>query len=48
MTHELPSEIKRWTSQRRTALVLQPLRGETTANEAALFCPQEDQATKKT
>lgn len=35
MTHELPEEIKRWTAQRRTALVLQILRGETTANEAA-------------
>ena len=32
---ELPSEIKRWTAKRRTALVLQLLRGETTVAEAA-------------
>jgi transposase-like protein len=32
---ELPQEIKRWTAKRRTALVLQLLRGETTVAEAA-------------
>lgn len=31
----LPSGIKRWTAKRRTALVLQLLRGETTTAEAA-------------
>ncbi|TXD38425.1 DUF1153 domain-containing protein [Lujinxingia vulgaris] len=35
MSEELPEEIKRWTSKRRTALVLQIIRGETTVNEAA-------------
>jgi len=35
MSNELPDEIKRWTAQRRATLVLQILRGETTANEAA-------------
>ena len=32
---ELPSDIKRWTARRRSALVLQLLRGETTIAEAA-------------
>jgi len=32
---ELPDEIKRWTAKRRTALVLQILRGQTTEAEAA-------------
>ena len=35
MEPTLPNEIKRWTAARRTVLVLQILRGETTANEAA-------------
>mgnify|MGYP000551286025 CR=1 FL=1 len=35
MSTELPDEIKRWTAKRRTALVLEILRGETTVNEAA-------------
>ena len=35
MSQELPEEIKRWTAQRKTALHLQILRGETTPNEAA-------------
>ncbi|WP_230470296.1 DUF1153 domain-containing protein [Lujinxingia vulgaris] len=35
MSEELPEDIKRWTSKRRTALVLQIIRGETTVNEAA-------------
>ena len=35
MSTELPDEIKRWTAKRRTALVLEILRGETTINEAA-------------
>ena len=32
---DLPNEIKRWTARRRTALVLQLLRGEITVAEAA-------------
>ena len=32
---EIPVDIKRWTAKRRTALVLQILRGETTAAESA-------------
>ena len=32
---ELPQESKRWTAKRRTARVLQLLRGETTVAEAA-------------
>ena len=35
MTQTLPEEIKRWTAKRRTTLVLQLLRGETTIAEAA-------------
>ena len=35
MSNDLPDEIKRWTAPRRATLVLQILRGETTANEAA-------------
>ena len=35
MSTELPDEIKRWTAKRRTVLVLEILRGETTVNEAA-------------
>ena len=35
METTLPNEFKRWTAARRTDLVLQILRGETTANEAA-------------
>lgn len=35
MSTDLPDEIKRWTAKRRTALVLELLRGETTVNEAA-------------
>lgn len=35
MSEELPEDIKRWTSTRRAALVLQNIRGETTVNEAA-------------
>lgn len=35
MTKELPEKIERWTAQRRAALVLQILRGETSAQEAA-------------
>ncbi|RVU42124.1 DUF1153 domain-containing protein [Lujinxingia sediminis] len=35
MSEELSEDIKRWTSERRTALVLQIIRGETTVNEAA-------------
>ena len=35
MTETLPNDIKRWTAKRRTALVLQIVRGETTVREAA-------------
>jgi transposase-like protein len=35
MTNEIPEDVKRWTAKRRQALVLQILRGETTAVEAA-------------
>lgn len=35
MTDQLPDDIKRWTAKRRTALILQIIRGETTINEAA-------------
>lgn len=35
MTEQLPEDIKRWTAKRRTALILQIIRGETTVNEAA-------------
>ena len=35
MSNELPEEIKRWTAKRRSALVLEIIRGETTAHEAA-------------
>ena len=35
MTSELPDQIKRWTAKRRSALVLQILKGETTVREAA-------------
>lgn len=48
---ELPQEIKRWTAKRRTALVLQILRGETTAAEAARqhdLRPSESEHWKET
>ena len=32
---EIPDDIKRWTAKRRSALVLQILRGETTVSAAA-------------
>jgi transposase-like protein len=35
MTDEIPDDVKRWTAKRRQALVLQIVRGETTAVEAA-------------
>ena len=35
MTETLPNDIKRWTAKRRTALVLQIIKGETTARKAA-------------
>ena len=35
MSEKLPEEIKRWTAKRRTALILEIIRGETTVNEAA-------------
>ncbi len=35
MSHELPEDIKRWTAQRRTALVVQIIRGEMTLTEVA-------------
>ncbi|MEC9398224.1 MAG: integrase core domain-containing protein [Myxococcota bacterium] len=35
MSTDLPDEIKRWTAKRRTALVLELLRGETTVHGAA-------------
>jgi hypothetical protein len=35
MTQEIPDEVKRWTAKRRQALILQLVRGETTAVEAA-------------
>ena len=35
MSHDLPDTIKRWTAKRRTALVLQIIRGEITVNKAA-------------
>ena len=35
MTHEIPDDVKRWTAKRRQALILQLVRGETTAVEAA-------------
>ena len=35
MTETLPNDIKRWTAKRRTALVLQIIRGETTVRKAA-------------
>ena len=31
----IPNDVKRWTAKRRSALVLQILRGETTAAEAS-------------
>ena len=35
MTKEVPENAQRWTSKRRSALVLSILRGETSAKEAA-------------
>jgi transposase-like protein len=35
MHEQLPQDVKRWTAKRRQALVLQIIRGETTAVEAA-------------
>ncbi len=35
MKETLPCEIKRWTAKRRTALVVQIIKGETTARKAA-------------
>ena len=35
MTNEIPDDVKRWTAKRRQALVLQIVRDETTAVEAA-------------
>ena len=35
MTQDIPDEVKRWTAKRRQALILQLIRGETTATEAA-------------
>jgi transposase-like protein len=35
MTQEIPDDVKRWTAKRRQALILQLIRGETTAAEAA-------------
>ena len=35
MTETLPNDIKRWTAKRRTALVLQIIKGETTVRKAA-------------
>ncbi len=32
---DIPEDVKRWTSKRRTALVLSILKGETSAQEAA-------------
>jgi len=32
---DIPDEVKRWTAQRRSALVLSILRGETSVQEAA-------------
>ena len=35
MSDKIPEEVKRWTAKRRQALILQLIRGETTAAEAA-------------
>ena len=35
MSTDKPEEVKRWTAKRRQALVMQLIRGETTAVEAA-------------
>ncbi len=35
MTEEIPDQVQRWTSKRRAALVLQILKRETSAQEAA-------------
>ena len=35
MVEELPEQIQRWTAKRRSALVLQILKGETSARESA-------------
>ncbi|RVU44712.1 hypothetical protein EA187_09215 [Lujinxingia sediminis] len=50
MSEELPEDIKRWTSKRRTALVLQIIRGETTVNVAArqYSAPPDNQTTLMT
>jgi hypothetical protein len=35
MTDELPEEVQRWTAKRRSALILNIIKGETSVHEAA-------------
>lgn len=35
MSEKLPDDVKRWTAKRRSALVLQIIKGETTSRDAA-------------